>query len=162
MRGYGATVFFAAWPGDDRHGEPNTGRYADEDDMKRFLVFAALFPPLAFIVAMWGVLQILNWALAEPSTADYHQLILLPAAYVILLLPAMLTAQVDDVLARRCVRYRILWTALAGYMFIFAPLLGALLMGFVHGPYLMLFGIIGSVPGAICSWLAGGSKPNLA
>ena len=130
--------------------------------MKRFLVFAALFPPLAFIVAIWGVLQILNWALAESSTADYHQLILLPAAYVIVLIPAMITALVDDVLARRNVRYRILWTALAGYVFIFAPLLAALLMGFVHGPYLMLFGIIGAVPGAICSWLAGGSKLNLA
>jgi len=48
--------------------------------MKRFLVFAALFPPLAFIVAIWGVLQILNWILTETSTADFHQLILLPAA----------------------------------------------------------------------------------
>jgi hypothetical protein len=100
--------------------------------------------------------------LAEPSTADYHQLILLPAAYVIVLFPAMLTALVDDVLARRSVRVRILWTALAGYVFIFAPLLAALRMGVVHGPYLMLFGIIGAVPGAICSYLAGGSKPNLA
>ncbi len=127
--------------------------------MKRFLVFAALFPPLAFIVAIWGVLQILNWALAASSTVDYHQLILLPAAYVIVLFPAMLTALVDDVLARRNVRNRILWTALTGYVFIFAPLLAALLMGFVHGPYLMLFGVIGAVPGAICSWLAGGSKP---
>jgi hypothetical protein len=26
----------------------------------------------------------------------------------------------------------------------------------------MLFGIIGAIPGAICSWLAGGSQPNLA
>jgi hypothetical protein len=130
--------------------------------MRRFLVFAALFPPFAFIVAMWGVLQILNLALAESSTADYHQLILLPAAYVIGLLPAILTALADEALARRHVRYRILWTALAGYVFIFAPLLAALLMGFVHGPYLMVFGIIGAIPGAICSWLAGGSKPNLA
>ena len=130
--------------------------------MKRFLIFAALFPPLAFIVAIWGVLQFMNWALAESNTADYHQLILLPAAYVILLFPALLTALVDDVVARRNVRYRILWTALAGYVLIFAPLLAALLMGLAHGSYLMLFGIIGSIPAAICSWLAGGSKPNLA
>ena len=123
--------------------------------MRRFLVFAALFPLLAFIVAFWGMLQIMNWALGENSTADYHQLILLPAAYVIVLLPAMLTALADDVLARRNVRYRILWTALSGYMFIFIPLLVALLTGSIHGPYLLLFGIIGAVPGAICSWLAG-------
>ena len=123
--------------------------------MRRVLVFAALFPPLAFAVALWGMLQILNWALGEKSTADYHQLILLPAAYVIVLLPAMLTALVDDVLARRSIRYRILWTAFAGYMFIFAPLLVALLSGSVRCPYLLLFGIIGAVPAAICSWLAG-------
>jgi hypothetical protein len=119
--------------------------------MRRFLIFAALFPPLAFVV----MLQILNWALGDNSTADYHQLVLLPAAYVIVLLPAMLTALVDDALARRKVSYRILWTTLAGYMFIFVPLLAALLTGSIHGAYLLLFGVIGAVPAAICSWLAG-------
>lgn len=115
--------------------------------MRRFLVFAALFPPLAFVVTLCRMLQILNWILGEKSTADYHQLILLPVAYVIVLLPAMLTALVDDVLARRKFRYRILWTAFAGYLFIFIPLLVALLTGSIHGPYLLLFGIIGAVPG---------------
>lgn len=122
--------------------------------MRRFLIFALLFPPLTFVVAFWGMLQILNWALGEKSTADYHQLILLPVAYVVALLPAMLTALVDDVLASRSVRHRILWTTLAGYLF-FAPLLVALLTGSIHGPYLLLFGMIGAVPATICSWLAG-------
>ena len=123
--------------------------------MKRFLIFAALFPPLAFVVAMWGMLQILNWALGEHSTAGTHQLILLPVAYVVAILPALLTALADEILARRKVRYRMLWTALAGYLSIYAPLLTSLSTGSVHGPYLLLFGIIGAVPGAICSWLAG-------
>jgi len=123
--------------------------------MRRFLIFGLLFPPLAFVVAFWGMLQILNWALGEKSTADYHQLILLPVAYVVVLLPAMLTAAVDNVLAARNIPYRILRTTLAGYLFIFFPLLAALLTGSVHGPYLLLFGIIGAVPAAICSWLAG-------
>jgi hypothetical protein len=26
--------------------------------------------------------------------------------------------------------------------------------GFVHGPYVLLFGLIGAVPGAICAWLS--------
>lgn len=123
--------------------------------MRRFLIFGLLFPPLAFVVAFWGMLQILNWALGEKSTVDYHQLILLPVAYMVALLPAMLTAVVDNALAIRNVRYRILWTALAGYLFIFVPLLAALLTGSIHGYYLLLFGIIGAVPAAICSWLAG-------
>ena len=129
--------------------------------MKRFLIFGILFPPLAFVVTFWVMLQILNWSLGEPSTADFHQLILLPMAYVLAIVPALLTALVDDRLAERNVRYRLLWTALAGYVLIFAPLLTALSMGFVHGPYLLLFGIIGAVPAAICSWLAG-SKMGVA
>lgn len=123
--------------------------------MRRFLIFAALFPPLAFVVAMWGMLQVLNWALGERSTADYHQLVLLPVAYVVAILPALLAALVDEILARTKVRYRMLWTALAGYVLIYAPLLTSLSTRSVHGPYLLLFGIIGAVPAAICSWLAG-------
>ena len=123
--------------------------------MKRFVIFATLFPLLAFVVAMWGMLQVLNWALGEKSTADYGQLVLLPVAYVLTIVPALLTGFIDEALAKRKVRFRMLWTALAGYLTIFGPLLPSLLTGSIHGPYLLLFGIIGAVPGAICSWLAG-------
>lgn len=129
--------------------------------MRRFLVFAALFPPLAFVVAFWVMLQILNLALGEKNTVDYHQLILLPIAYTVALLPAMLTALVDHVLAKRNVRYRILGTAFAGYMFIFIPLLTALLTDSIRGVYLLLFGIVGAVPAAICSWLAGSKRVEI-
>jgi len=106
-------------------------------------------------VALWGILQLLNWILAEQATADYHQVILLPAAYVITILPALLTAVADGMMAKRNVRHRLLWTAFAGYVFIFLPLLTPLSMGHLHGSYLLLFGIIGAVPAAICSWLSG-------
>jgi hypothetical protein len=123
--------------------------------MKRYLTFALLFPPIAFVVAFWIMLQILNWAEGGPSSFDYHQVILLPLAYLMGIVPALLTAKADDILSKQGVRYRILWTAFAGYVFIFMPLLAALTMGFVHGPYLLLFGIIGAVPAAVCSWIAG-------
>lgn len=123
--------------------------------MKRFLIFAILFPPIAFVVAFWIMLQIANWTAGGPSTFDYHQVILLPMAYMVGIVPALLTAKADDILFEGRVRYRVLWTALAGYVFIFMPLLAALTMGFVHGPYLLLFGIIGAVPAAVCSWVAG-------
>jgi uncharacterized membrane protein len=122
--------------------------------MRRFAVFAILFPPLAFVVAFWGMLQILTLALGDKSTIEFGQLVLLPLAYTVTLVPAMLTALVDDILAKRKTRYRILWTAFAGYVFIFLPLGTSILWGSIHGPYLVLFGIIGAVPAAICSWLA--------
>jgi hypothetical protein len=59
------------------------------------------------------------------------------------------------------VRYRILWTAFAGYVFIFVPLSGALLKGSVFGAYLPLFGIIGALPAGICAWLAGSKGDEL-
>ncbi|MDN5004298.1 hypothetical protein ACFQZO_25985 [Bradyrhizobium sp. GCM10027634] len=123
--------------------------------MRRFAVFAILFPPLAFLVAFWGMLQILTLALGDKSTIEFGQLVLLPLAYALTLVPAMLTALVDAILAKRKTRYRILWTAFAGYVFIFLPLATSMLQGSIHGPYLLLFGIIGAVPAAICSWLAG-------
>ena len=123
--------------------------------MKRFLIFAILFPPVAFMVAFWILLQIVNWAEGGPTTFDIHQVILLPIAYAVGIVPALLTAKVDDVLFKRRVGYRVLWTALAGYVFIFLPLLTPLTMHLVHGPSLLLFGIIGAVPAAICSCVAG-------
>lgn len=79
--------------------------------MKRFLIFAILFPPIAFVVAFWIMLQILNWAVGGPSTFDYHQVILLPVAYMVGIVPALLTAKADDILFKGRVRYRMLWTA---------------------------------------------------
>lgn len=124
-------------------------------DVKRFLIFAVLFPPLAFVVGFWILLQILNWAEGDPTTFDIGQVVLLPVAHALAIVPALLTGAVDDALFKRSVRYRVLWTTLAGFVLIFLPALAAIPFGFVHGPHLYLFGIVGAVPAAICSWLAG-------
>jgi hypothetical protein len=86
-------------------------------------------------------------------TLDYHQIVLLPSSYVIGIVPALVVAVFDYAIGN--VLYRILWTALFAFGAAFIPLIGALMMGFIHSPYILLFGIIGAVPGAICSWLAG-------
>ena len=36
----------------------------------------------------------------------------------------------------------------------YVPLIGAFWMHFVHGPYLLLFGLIGAVPASVCAWLS--------
>lgn len=121
--------------------------------MKRLVIFASLFPPIAFVIAFWIILQIANVASGEHITAEYHQVMLLPLAYIVGLVPALLVALVDHVCANR--RYRMLWTMIAGYVFIYLPLLAPMMVKFIDGPEAFLFGISGAVPAAICSWLAG-------
>jgi hypothetical protein len=96
----------------------------------------------------------LNLLLGAPGTFDIHQLVLLPVAYMLGIVPALLAALLDHVLARRHVNRRILWTALFSYAAGFIPILSPTFAGEVHGPYLLLFGLIGAVPGGICSWLS--------
>jgi len=123
--------------------------------MTRFLVFAILGPALGFVTLFWVLLQAFNWLLGAPGTFDPHQIVLLPAAYMVGIVPALVTAAFDHALARRRARLRILWTALSGYAAAYLILATAWLDGFVHGAYLLAFGLVGAVPGAICSWLSG-------
>ena len=123
--------------------------------MKRFLIFALLGPPLGFITLFWGLLGLLDAALGEPSNIDFHQIVLLPMAYVLGIVPALVAAAFDETLARRGVRYRVLWTALFSYVVGFLPIFAAIVAGYVHGPFVLVFGLVGAVPGAICSWLSG-------
>jgi hypothetical protein len=127
--------------------------------MKRFLIFATLWPILGFVWGFWIVLQISNWAVGAPLSFDYHQVNLLPIAYIVGIVPALLLAWLDDVLARRNTRYRVGCTALVAYVVSYVPMLGALSLPFMHDPYIWLLGLIGAVPGAVCSWLAT-DEPN--
>ena len=95
-----------------------------------------------------------NWMLGEKSIFDWHQVVLLPFVYILGVIPALLTGAVDFALARRRVPWRPLWTGLFGFMASFIPLGGALIGGFVHGLFILLFGFVGAVPAALCSWLS--------
>jgi hypothetical protein len=125
--------------------------------MKRFVIFALLGPPLGMITGLWVMLPLFNLALGarplfEPSTLDWHKVVLLPFAYLMGLLPTLAAAGFDEKMAKR--RWRVLRTALFSFAVAFFPIAGALAMGFMQ-PFMLLFGFIGAVPGAICSWLAG-------
>jgi hypothetical protein len=122
--------------------------------MTRFLIFAAMAPPLGFVVAFWVMLQIANWLAGSTTTFDVAQTMMLPTIYLVGLTPALLAAWFDHALARRGVSYRIALTALFGYTISYLPLAVAYWVGFAHGPEVLLFGLIGAVPSAVCSWLA--------
>jgi hypothetical protein len=104
---------------------------------------------------MWGIIPVLNWSLGAPTVFDYHQISLIPLAYMVGLVPALLAGVFDGILARRNIGYRVLWCALFGYAMSFIPLLSSLSMGFLHGPFVLMFGLLGAVPGAVCSWIVG-------
>ncbi|MBX3553630.1 MAG: hypothetical protein KIT85_02145 [Pseudolabrys sp.] len=124
--------------------------------MRRFLIFAILGPPLGFVTLFWGLLG----ALGEPPTIDAGQIVLLPMAYALGLVPALIAAAFDEYLARRGTPARILWTALLSCLTGFLPILTSVIAGNVHGPYVLAFGLVGAVPGAICAWLSGaGTEP---
>jgi hypothetical protein len=124
------------------------------DTMTRFLIFAAMAPPLGFVVAFWVMLQVANWLAGSPNTFDVAQIMMLPTIYLVGLIPALLAAWFDHALAKRNVSYRIALTALFGYAISYLPLAMAYWVGFAHGPEVLLFGLIGAVPSAVCSWLA--------
>jgi Family of unknown function (DUF5413) len=121
--------------------------------VKRIVIFVLLGPPLGMITGLYGMLPVLNWSLGEPSLIDFHQFVLLPLAYVIGLIPALIVGCFDAALAHRRVRGRIAWTTLFAAVACYIPLMTSIGMGFIGGPFLLLFGLIGAVPAALCSWL---------
>jgi hypothetical protein len=83
--------------------------------MKRFLIFATVAPPLGFVTAFWVMLQIANWVAGSPSTFDFlQQMVLVPTAYLVGLVPALLAAWFDHAPARRNFPHRIALTGLFG------------------------------------------------
>jgi hypothetical protein len=122
--------------------------------MKRFLIFATLAPPLGFVIAFWVMLQIANWVTGNPGTFDLTHVAMLPTIYLVGLIPALLTAWFDHALANANVPYRIALTALFGYAISYLPIIGLFWMGFAHGAYMLLYGLVGAIPAAVCAWLA--------
>ena len=90
--------------------------------MKRFLIFAAIAPPLGFVVAFWVMLQIANRLAGSPITFEVAQVMMLPTIYLVGLIPALWAAGFDRALAKRNVPYRIAFTALFGYTISYLPL----------------------------------------
>ncbi|HVV62519.1 MAG TPA: DUF5413 family protein [Pseudolabrys sp.] len=129
--------------------------------MKRYLIFGLLGPPLGFVTGFWIILQAMNWRLGAASTFDYHQIVLIPLAYAFGIVPALVAALFDHALAHFAVRWRILWTTLLSYFLGFVPIINPLVLGHIRGPdWLLLVGLMGAVPGAICSWLSGSTSQN--
>ncbi len=116
------------------------------------MVFALLGPPLGELVLLLVMFAIFDGTVISPIGMPF----MLPAAYFNGIVPALLVGLFDDAAARR--RWpagsRALFSAATDFLAAFVPLLLAIALGFLHGPWLALFGVVGAVPAAICSLVA--------
>jgi CHASE2 domain-containing sensor protein len=113
--------------------------------MKRFLIFTALFPPLALAVFTAPD------AFAKNSLLDWWGL---GAAYMLAIIPAWLIAGVDWALSAKPAYLRIAGTAVTAAMM--TSSIALFLWGFFPGSWpALMAGLVGAVPAAMCSWLSG-------
>jgi hypothetical protein len=120
--------------------------------MNRFLVYGLIGPPIGVLVIFFVLMPLL-----QSFTFNLIAILFfLPVAYFNGLIPALLVGLVDHFLEDRGwpLRWRVPLCALAGYIVAFAPIFIALMMHLIGGPFVLLFGVIGMFPGAICCWLA--------
>lgn len=119
---------------------------------KRLTLFGLLGPLLGFITAFWVLLQILTVAVGDPPTIHPGQVVLLPIAYMLGLIPALIAGAIDH--SGRNARFGLIYTGLAGYLLGFLPISISLVMGGMSGPSVLIFGLVGAIPAMICSAVA--------
>ncbi len=108
--------------------------------MKRFLIFTALFPPLALVI------------FNAPDVIMHHDfrsldLVTLSLAYTFAVIPALILAGIDQAF------HSLGGTTIAGAAIAY---LAALTIGFPFLDYraTLMIGLIGAIPAAVCSWLS--------
>ncbi|MFZ3359297.1 MAG: hypothetical protein WA177_11085 [Xanthobacteraceae bacterium] len=113
--------------------------------MKRLLIFTVLFPPLALAVFM------------APDTLRKYPLLdwwVVGLAYVVAIIPAWSTAGVDWALSAKPAYLRIVGTAVTGAAI--TDSVALFLWGFFAGYWpVLMAGLVGAIPAAVCSWLSG-------
>jgi|SRR4051794_102231 Family of unknown function (DUF5413) len=117
--------------------------------MKRFAIFMLVGPAAGFVVFLlrqWLAGKFAGWEAAAFQ---------LPIAYMFAFLPSLVMWFVDWLLFDKMHRWRrIVILALVGYaasivmLLIWSPVQ-------IHLPQLLIFGIVGAVQAALCSWLMG-------
>ena len=116
----------------------------------RLLLFGVLGPPLGLATGL-GVLAVIG---PHHSVAGPGVLVLLIPTYFLGLVPALVTALVDSVLAERLTPRRTLWTSLVGAACGFIPVAAAIGYSGLVRPLWLVWALVGAVPAAACSWLA--------
>jgi len=127
--------------------------------MKRFLIFVILGP----IIGLAVMLTFSYYRNPDVRIVTYGVTYGPPLAYVLGAVPALLAAVVDWSLATK-LRFwiRVGATCCAGYALtvLTGLVLPMLIASMTHASFrdVVVFGLFGAIPAAICSWLSGGKK----
>lgn len=116
--------------------------------MKRFLIFAALFPPLGMLIAIAAVAEARRYF--DTSFTFW----MLGIAYIVGLVPALLSATADWALSENPICFRMIGTAAAGTVSIIAAVAAFNFTEMLVAPVVVLIALMGAIPAAICSWLS--------
>jgi hypothetical protein len=127
--------------------------------MRHDLIFLLGGPPIGAAVCFFVLTPLISIAAGgnDPLfnvSMIFAFVLTLPFAYLFGLIPAGLLCIVSAQLIRHQVRLRWAWCAIGGFALGFLPLAPSFFSGFIHGPYLLAFGLVGALPGGLCSWLA--------
>jgi FtsH-binding integral membrane protein len=120
--------------------------------MKRFLIFALLFPGIALAV-FFALLSMAMGMFPDNPQA----LFVVGWGYVVGVVPALVCAVVD-LLLRKTYIPAVIGTTLVGYGI--AILAGLTIFDWGLIGKILAFGLIGAIPAAVCSWLSN-EKQNM-
>lgn len=116
--------------------------------MKRFLIFAVLYPPLALLVAILAISEARSYL--DTSFVFW----MLGIAYLVGIVPALLSATADWGLSETSIYERLIGTAVAGAASIMAAVAAFNFGEMLVAPVVFLIALMGAVPAAMCSWLS--------
>jgi hypothetical protein len=118
--------------------------------MKRFLIFSALFPPIALIIFLIPE--------ANVSGLPHAGFVFLTLAlvYPIGLVPAAITAAVDWSLSKSAFYLRIAATVIV------SMILAELMARLYGGSGSLTVWLMGAIPAAVCSWLSSNAGPSVS
>jgi hypothetical protein len=124
--------------------------------MKRILTYICLGPPLGLGVLFLVLLVV------EPGTRSDVVLglalpfFLLPYAYLAGIVPALIVCAIDWLLAKRLELWpKVAVCTVVGYV---ATVVGMFGIHVIPSVKVALFGMVGAIPAAICSWLSNRNK----
>jgi hypothetical protein len=120
----------------------------DQGGMKRFLIFGVLYPPLALLVAIAAIPEARSYL--DASFVFW----MLGIAYIVGLVPALLSATADWGLSENPIHIRPMGTAVAGAASIMAAVAAFNFGEMLVAPVVFLIALMGAIPAALCSWLS--------